>query len=235
VRARLAGLVPFDKIEDRTRTFLAGDFPFVSPEDFTTELFTHFKRAPESYEVPYWMFQPKYVEVWLEKDALSALFWRVCKKHHVILAPCRGYPSLTFLYDAAMRLRNIDKPITILYFGDLDPRGEDIQRYLTETLRGFGVVVNVQRIALTELQVLEHRLPPAPTKKKDTLARQWVENLGDATWELDALEPRLLMQLAEESILKHFDQALFEKRNELQRQCREKANEVVGKLLRGDL
>jgi hypothetical protein len=54
------------------------------------------------------------------------------------------------------------------------------------------------------------------------MARQWIETQGDAVWELDALEPNLLMQLVEQSILQHFDQSLFEKRNELQKQNREK-------------
>jgi len=51
--------------------------------------------------------------------------------------------------EAAQRLKNIDKPITILYFRDLDPRGRDIERYITETLDDFGVEANVERVALT--------------------------------------------------------------------------------------
>jgi len=232
VRARLNGLIPFARIEDRSRTFLAGDHRLEAPEDFMAWRIEALKDSASEYEVPYWLFQPEYVEVWLEKDALSALFNQVCDRLHVVLAPCRGYPSLTFLYEAAQRLKNVDKPITILYFGDLDPRGADIQRYLTETLQNFGVLVNVERVALTREQVLQYRLPPALTKKSDTLARQWVETQGDAVWELDALEPKTLMQLVEYSILQHFDQTLFEKRNELERQNREKINEIVAKMFR---
>jgi len=230
VKARIKGIIPFNKLEDRSRSFLAGDREFEAPEDFMSWRIEALKYSALEYEVPYWMFQPEHVEVWLEKDALSALFGQVCNKHHVILAPCRGYPSLTYLYETTKRLRNVDKPITILYFGDLDPRGKDIQRYLIDTLLGFGITANVQRIALTRQQVESYNLPPAPTKKSDTLARQWIETQGDAVWELDALEPNLLMQLVEDSILRHFDRTLFEKRNKLQEQNREKINEIVEKL-----
>jgi hypothetical protein len=149
VKARLSGAIPFDAFEDRSREFLAGDCNYESPEDYMAWRLQALKDSAWEYEVPRWLFQPEYVEVWLEKDALSALFNQVCDKLHVVLAPCRGYPSLTFLYEAAQRLKNVDKPITILYFGDLDPRGKDIQRFLTETLPDFGVSANVHRVALT--------------------------------------------------------------------------------------
>jgi hypothetical protein len=38
------------------------------------------------------------------------------------------------------------------------------------------------------------------------------------------------MQLVEESIQQHFNQSLFEKRNELQKQNREKIDKIVEKL-----
>jgi hypothetical protein len=230
VKARIKGIIPFDKLEDRSREFLCGDHNFETPEDFMAWRIEALKDSALEYEVPYWHFQPEHVEVWLEKDALSALFGQVCRRQHVILAPCRGYPSLTYLHEAAQRLRKVDKPITILYFGDLDPRGKDIQRYLTETLQSFGVSANVQRIALTRQQVEAYSLPPAPTKKGDKMARKWIETQGDMVWELDALEPDLLMQLVEESILQHLDKEAFEKRNELQKQNREKINKIVEKL-----
>jgi len=235
VNARLKGIIPFDKLQDRSRVFLSGDHEFYEPEDWMAWRIEALKESASKYELPYWHFQPEYVEVWLEKDALSALFKQVCDRLHVVLAPCRGYPSLTYLYEASERLGDVDKPITILYFGDLDPRGRDIERFITETLEDFGVEVNVQRVALTKQQVEAYNLPPAPTKKTDTMARQWIETEGDAVWELDALEPNLLMQLVEQAVLQHFNQALFEKRNELQRQYREKINQIVEKLFPGDV
>jgi hypothetical protein len=62
------------------------------------------------------------------------------------------------------------------------------------------------------------------------LASQWIQEEGDAVWELDALEPNLLLQLVEESILQHFDKGAFEKRNELQKQNREKIREILDKI-----
>ncbi|MEM3356898.1 MAG: hypothetical protein QW166_03620 [Candidatus Bathyarchaeia archaeon] len=230
VNARLNGVIPFSKIEDRSRQVLAGDCEFYEPEDWMAWRIEALKESASEYELPYWHFQPQYVEVWLEKDALSALFKQVCDRLHVVLAPCRGYSSKSYLYEAAKRLNDIGKPITILFFSDLDPRGLDIQRDVEETLHNFGVDFNLERVALTRQHVEAYSLPHAPTKKTDTMARQWVETYGDNIWELDALDPNLLMQLVEQSILQHFNQSLFEKRNELQMQNRDKINEIVEKL-----
>ena len=228
VRARLNGDIPFEKIEDRSRVFLAGDFEFEEPDDYMAWRIDSLKQSAELYEVPYWMFQPEYVEVWLEKDALSALFRQVCDKLHVVLAACRGYPSLTYLYKAAQRLMNVGKPITILYFGDYDPRGKDIQRYITETLnREFDLDVRVERVALTREQIERYDLPPDLTKKTDTLARKWIEIEGDNVWELDALEPKLLMHLVEQAILEHFSMEAFEKRNAYLNHCRQRIREIL--------
>ncbi|MEM3760229.1 MAG: hypothetical protein QXZ02_03845 [Candidatus Bathyarchaeia archaeon] len=235
VNARLNGVIPFDKLQDRSRVFLAGDHEFYEPEEWMAWRIEALKDSALNYELPYWHFQPEYVEVWLEKDALSTLFKQVCDRLHVVLAPCRGYSSKSYLYEAAKRLNDIGKPITILFFSDLDPRGLDIQRDVEETLHNFGVDFNLERVALTKQQVEAYNLPPAPTKKTDTMATRWIETEGDAVWELDALEPNLLMQLVEQSILQHFNQNLFEKRNELQRLNREKINRIVEKLFSGEV
>ena len=54
------------------------------------------------------------------------------------------------------------KKIHILYFGDVDPSGEDIQRDIEDKLKQYGVSnIDFKRIALTEDQITEFKLPEA--------------------------------------------------------------------------
>lgn len=231
-KARLNGQVPFNAIEDRSRQFLSGDKEYYeTPEAFMRWRIEALKGSAWSYDVPFWLDQPEYIEVWIEKDALSSLFLQVCGKYRVRLFPCKGYSSITFLHEAAKHLRKTGKPTTILYFGDFDMRGKDIERYITQRLQDFNVTANVQRIALTREQVKTYNLPPQPAKKSDTLASQWIKKEGDVAWELDALEPNVLLSLVEKSILDHLDKACLEKRNTLLSQNRDEIEALVQSFL----
>lgn len=235
VNARLNGSIPFDAIVDHTRNTIEGDKnSYETPEEFMKWRLEALKESASQYKMPYWYEQPQYIEVWVEKDALSSLMSQVCSKLHVNLNPCRGYPSISFLYAASERLGDIDKPITILYFGDFDMRGKDIERYLTEMLKQFGVQVDVHRIALTSQQIEAYQLPPQPAKQNDTMAKGWIEKHGNVAWELDALEPNVLMRLLEASITEHIDADVLQKRNELLGENHKRIDEIVSKLSIGE-
>ena len=49
--------------------------------------------------------QPDYVEIWLEKDALAGVVYTITERWDVPLYVTRGYPSLSYLYDAAEYLK----------------------------------------------------------------------------------------------------------------------------------
>jgi len=71
-KARLNGIIPFDVIVDHTREFLAGDVEeYETPESFMKWRLEALKNSDVAYEMPYWLNQPEYVEVWVEKDALG--------------------------------------------------------------------------------------------------------------------------------------------------------------------
>jgi hypothetical protein len=243
--ARQRGLISFEAIEDRVREFIGGENPFSdeTPDDVFNNAVSEYESAEETfqdswrnYSLPYWHDQPKYVEVWLEKDALAGVFQPVTDNYNVCLAPCRGYPSLSFLYDAVKRFRHIDrddKEIIILYFGDFDMRGMDIQRHLVESLEFFDFGhVNVKRIALTKQQVTEYNLPPQPSKKTDTMAKGWIEKHGDVAWELDALDPHILVQIIREAIEENIDKPTLELRRQVidsgREQVKQKIREYLG-------
>ena len=143
---------------------------------------------------------------------------RVCAQNGIALGACKGYPSLTFLYEAAQRFSNAydqGKECVILYFGDYDPSGEDIPRSVADNLNRMARDVNslspfnveVKRFALFESQVREWKLPPAPAKETDSRTANW-EGIGQV--ELDAVKPEKLKRMAQEAIDSIFDYSLYD-------------------------
>lgn len=259
VDARKRGYVPFEAIEDRTRGLedgyvtrfgttsvanrrysftLRGD---VSDRDAFTGFYDLLRTLDENYELPLWWKQPKFVQVWVEKQALAALFEEVTSPEGVDLAVCRGYPSLTFLWEAANVLRenvlgDIDeRKIEILYFGDFDPSGADIERYVGETLVEFGLSANVTRVAITREQIDEYEIPPAPAKTSDARYASFVEREGVA-WqvELDAIEPRTLQTLIRDAILGERDASALGRRTRELRRRRARIRTWIDEALNDD-
>jgi len=188
--ARMTGLIDWDIIEDRIRIpKMPSDFQNIS------ELV---KAAIQSYRLDRWEDQDNYVEVWVEKDALSGVLEPITRKYHVSLLVNRGYSSSSAMHDAAIRIRNqnsFDKNSIVLYLGDHDPSGEDMVRDIQERLRIFGCSVEVKKIALTMEQVEQYQLPPNPAKRSDPRSENYITKYGDESWELDALTPEVLNEL----------------------------------------
>lgn len=217
IEARWEGLVDFDGFMDHERETLGStDYQETDVESSVTRAKQQIKAWATSYKKNRWENQPYYPEVFIEKKALQGVFESPCMSMDVALNPCKGYPSLTFLYNAKKRfdeaIENGKEPI-ILYFGDYDCSGEDIPRSIQENLERMGTKVEVRRIALMEHQVKEWKLPPAPTKESDTRSAAW-DGLGQV--ELDAVEPRKIVKLCEDAINEIFDQDLYEELLEIQ-------------------
>lgn len=164
-----------------------------------------------SYSKNRWENQPYYPEILIEKKALEGVFAKPCAKWDVAVGACKGYPSLTFLFELSERLKNAQnegKQPIILYFGDYDPSGEDIPRSIGENLEKFGVYdVEIRRIALMEQQVIEWKLPPAPAKETDSRTANW-DGLGQV--ELDAVKPEKLIAMLNDAIGEIFDNDLYD-------------------------
>lgn len=222
--ARWAGTISFDAFSDRER---AVALYTQAEETFYVEKVEEAKTQiglwMDVYHCNRWENQPNYVEVLIEKKALEGVFFKPCKRLGVGLGACKGYPSLTFLKDLAIRLdfacRGGKKPI-ILYFGDYDPSGEDIPRAISENLYKFGIRdLELRRICLNFEQVADWELPPAPTKITDSRSANW-DGIGQV--ELDAVRPEKLEQLLEESVKDIFDDELYEQL--MDREEREREN-----------
>ncbi len=220
-RARWAGIVPFDTFSDHDREVLGRtEYDETDVEEAEDNAKDQIQNWMNYYYKNAWENQDNYIEVWIEKKALQGLFRPVCEKYHVALAPCKGYPSLTFLNDAAARFDEAQRShhTKILYFGDYDPSGEDIPRSIQATLERMGVDVEVDRRLLLEEQVLSMGLPPAPAKSGDSRTANW-DGLGQV--ELDAVEPNILKSKIDEAILENRDEELYEELMITQRAERE--------------
>jgi hypothetical protein len=211
IQARWDGLVAFNAFSDHEREVLGSTSS--GETDVDAEIYNAKQQISawmNSYSKNRWENQPIYPEVWIEKKALQGVFQRPCSAMDVALAPCKGYPSLTFLYDASQRfeaIQNSGKQVVILYFGDYDASGEDIPRSIYENFVKFGLEIEVKRIALNEAQVVAWKLPPAPTKTTDSRAAAW-DGLGQV--ELDAVDMNLLKSMCTEAINEVFDKELYE-------------------------
>lgn len=212
IEARWEGLVDFDTFSDHDREMIGRtQYERVDLEEKIEEGKEQIKSWMEYFNRNRWENQKNYVEVLIEKKALQGVFEPITRRKRVTLGACKGYPSLTFLYESAGRFNEAISagfnPI-ILYFGDYDPSGEDIPRSIGENMERLGVPgIEVRRIALMENQVIEWKLPPAPVKEGDTRSAAW-DGLGQV--ELDAVDPNLLQELARNAIDSVFDEDIYD-------------------------
>jgi len=182
-----------------------------------------------------WQSQPRYLEVWVEKEALATVFAPLCGRHQVRLVVCRGYPSVSCLYEAARRFASEagdGRECFLSYFGDFDPSGVDIPRNIGDELDAWapGAAPAVSVVALTPEQIADHNLPPAPPKHTDTRAARFVAKHGRDTVELDALPPGALRELIESAIVAHIDAAPWRAETDAENAERERLAEIAGRL-----
>jgi hypothetical protein len=152
-----------------------------------SSLETALKRTAEAYRRSLWDNQEVYVEIWLEKDALSGVLYEVTEEWDVPLMVTRGYPSLSYLYEAADAISLVDKPAYLYYFGDYDSSGVDIPRVTEERLREFAPDADItfERVAVNPEQIRQMNLPTRPTKKTDSRNKDFQ---GESV-EVDAIPP----------------------------------------------
>lgn len=208
---RLAGLIDWDRIVDRTRN-LEQNNHWDGPEDIV-------EACASQFQIDKWAGQENYVEVWIEKDALAGILEVACKPLDVAYFSCRGYTSQSELWSAAMRLvRKAEdgRQITIVHLGDHDPSGIDMTRDIRDRLKLFMErhgqdAPEVLRVALNMDQVEQYNPPPNPAKTTDSRYDDYIVEHGEESWELDALEPAVITALIQEAVGERRDEELWER------------------------
>ncbi len=206
VKARMAGLLSWTAIEDRTRTHHT---PWIEEDDQTliSDLSAYIR-------FDQWARQDYYVEVWVEKEALGEVIEQACDPFLVTHMACKGYMSTSELWRAGQRFQekaDAGKKGVLIHLGDHDPSGIDMTRDNDSRVRLFSDFseVDVRRIALNMDQIDEHKPPPNPTKYSDSRATGYLANYGESSWELDALEPAILVKLITEELESLVDRATW--------------------------
>jgi hypothetical protein len=194
VLLRRNGTIPYGSIVDNTRRRLK----YLSHDSIQAAI----EETARFYRKALWADVDCYVEVWVEKDALSGALFPVTNEYDVPLMPARGYASLSFLASAAEDIRYADKPAFIYHLGDYDPSGVNAGEKIEETLRELAPDVDLtfERLAVNPDQIVSWDLPSRPTKTTDSRAKKF----GSAiSVELDAIPPQQLRQLVREAIERH--------------------------------
>ncbi len=220
--ARLAGLIDWNAIIDRTRTTNSHSH-FESPKDILAT-------AAETFRLDTRADQDTYVEVWIEKEALIGVIEPICRELDVLYLACRGYFSLSAMWQAAGRFNEAegaDKKTVVLHLGDHDPSGFDMTYDIGNRLSGFDVQTKVERIALNMSQVEQYNPPPNFAKLTDTRAVNYIAEYGDKSWELDALDPKVIANLIEGAVGKYTDHDKRQVRIDEQESHKERLNYFV--------
>lgn len=225
---RLAGLIDWNAIEDRTRNLQASDYDSGDPDTWLAGIYEGFSKAR-------WDNQPYAVEVWVEKDALIGIVESAARPLAVPYFACRGYTSQSELWGAAMRMvrhAKAGKETVILHLGDHDPSGIDMTRDIDDRMfmfcRYHGVTPpEIKRLALNMDQVEQYGPPPNPAKLTDSRANDYIAKFGDESWELDALEPQVLADLITANIEPLIDRDLWTEVEDVEEAGRERLKLVA--------
>lgn len=228
--ARLAGLIDWDAIEDRTRSFISRPRWKSGKEILQT--------VAQTFHMDMWENQPCRPFVIIEKEALVGVLTEVCRAHDVPILAARGYPSGTVLREFAKRViipagSGADQKIVIIHLGDHDPSGLDMSRDLEERLRlfseadAYGFEIIFQRVALNMPQIEQRQPPPNPAKVTDSRFAEYQREYGDESWELDALPPAYLVELVENEILDYREDKAWLSRETQIKRVRSKLKKVA--------
>jgi len=193
--SRIDGYISWEDIEDRVRAFhdLRG---WYCKDDFVNQEMKYFLTG---YRRDLLQSQDVYLEVWIEKDALSSIFIRTCSPYTIPVVVCRGFSSVSFLNNFRVRLSYYSDKIPImLYFGDFDPSGVEMLNAMKVTLENELGLDNIEfkRVSLLKDDISTYRLPHNPNaiKVKDSRSKKHLEKYGELAVELDALKPDVLEQ-----------------------------------------
>ncbi len=206
-KARLAGLLDWNMIVDRNRG-LRGTAHYGSPSE-------RVKMAAHGYAIDKWANQKYRPEIWIEKEALAGIFSRVASELDIDYFSCKGYTSLSEMWRAANRMREYQRtgqiPV-IIHIGDHDPSGIDMTRDIFDRLAMFKGGVEVERLALNINQVHKYKPPPNYAKVTDSRAKVYIQKFGRESWEVDALNPKILSDLIRDFVVTVRDETLWQQK-----------------------
>lgn len=130
LKLRRNGSLPYSTVVDNTR-WMRKPMSYDSTEEALRETAAVYRRA-------LWSQSPWRLEVWAESDSIAGVIAEVTERWDVPLMVTRGQSSETFAYNAADAWADTpDRIPFVLYIGDLDPAGVEIEEALQSKLFRF--------------------------------------------------------------------------------------------------
>lgn len=149
------------------------------------------------------------IYIGVEKHGLTTQLVHWFGKYGIPVLALGGYSSQTFVDEVAADVQKRGRQSVLLYAGDFDPSGMDIDRDFAERGMCFDEVV---RVALDADIVAEYDLPPMPGKTTDSRSGRFILEHGELVQvELDALPPEEMRKLYQQAIDKFLDEKTWKK------------------------
>ncbi len=220
--ARDSGDIPYEWIVDRSKVERV--------PNAWSDLEGYMDTVTKAYNRDRWKDQPYHIELWLEKDTLTGSVEGLCRQYGIPLRAYRGFSSTTKKWEMAGLFNSVKKPVVIFYVGDHDPSGQDIERDLQSSLRGYGAYnFQIIRIAIFGDDIAEFKLPPLRIKDKDPRSRKFKSTYGTETIEADALPPNELRQRLQDHLLNLIDRDAWGKSKEIEKVEKQSIIDIVGR------
>jgi hypothetical protein len=219
VDARENGLLPWEAIIDTGRR------KFTYHSYSSLESYVRVE-SRSGFSLDPWRGQKRRLEVWVEKDAMAEITNSAVAALRIPVYIAKGYGSATVKNDAKERYGD-GTGWTMLYCGDFDPSGMDIERELQEKLALYGSRPEVVRVTLTQEETLT--LPPYAAldlKNGDSRNAAFKRKYGEGQkrFELDVLSSAEIRERLLRAVSTYLDPDAFQAAERLERIIREEAS-----------
>ena len=191
-----------------------GDFPALADNTRAISRYRSFDGPDDAREWLVEIYQRDHTEgqqynvyLGVEKRTMLAQLQAWFGDHGLPMLALGGYSSQSFEAEVIADAEGDGRPAVLLYAGDFDPSGEDIDRNFVKQVACFDSVV---RVALTPEQVEEYKLPPQPGKSSDSRSAAFIQRHGALVQvELEALDPETLRELYADALKDFWDTSAF--------------------------
>jgi hypothetical protein len=196
--ARQSGVLPWGAVIDTER---GGMGSWAPSRSFRSSI----EYSGSGYTVDVWRGQPRRVEVWTEHKGLAASLFSVTRNYRIPVNVTKGYDSQSQGYEKARRYGN-GAGWTLLYIGDHDATGLDIERAFEQMLAQHGCSPEIVRVAITEDQIPE--LDPTaaePVPAGDSRGAAYIARHGPFGYQAEAMRTSALHEKLRDAITTYVD------------------------------
>lgn len=149
-----------------------------------------------------------------EKDTLRAQLRGWLERPGIPVLVVRGFGSQSYVQVVRERTARDERPAVLLYVGDFDASGADIER---DWVARTACWSHVERVLLTHDQVRDYELPAAAGKAGDPRWAGFAQRYGldvdqPVQWEVEALDPAELQRLVLAAVAPYVDQSVLDAR-----------------------